>query len=96
MTCEPAVIPPPVITQNPVISSDSDETDDPITVDTRAAVTNATFTSSAWLKDNVVIPGATSTTSYTPTEAGTYKFREVFTGDDGSTVNADSNSLIIT
>ena len=96
VTAEAAVIPPPVITQNPVISSDSDETDDPITVDTRAAVTNATFTSSAWLKDGAVIPGATSTSSYTPTAAGTYKFREVFTGNDASTVNADSNSLIIT
>ena len=96
VTAEAAVIPPPVITQNPVISSDSDETEDPITVDTRAAVTNATFTSSAWLKDGAVIPGATSTSSYTPTAAGTYKFREVFTGNDASTVNADSNSLIIT
>ena len=41
---------PPVITQYPAISSDSDETDDPITVDTRAAVSDATFTSSAWKK----------------------------------------------
>ena len=93
VTSETAVIPPPVITQNPVISSATGYINDLITVDTRAAVTGATFTSSAWLKDGVVIPGETSTSSYTPSAAGTYMFREVFTGDDGSTVNVDSNEV---
>ena len=92
---ETAVIPPPVITQNPVISSATEETDTAITVDTRAGVTNATFTSSAWKKDGVELAGITSTTSYTPTEAGTYQFCETFTGNDSSTVYANSNSLVI-
>ena len=96
VTAEDAVIPPPVVTQYPFISSDTEETGDPINVDTRAGVTNATFTSSAWFKDGLVILGATSTVSYIPTEPGVYKYREIFTGDDGSTVEVDSNELTIT
>ena len=47
-----ATVPAPIITQQPVISAPMATT--PITV-VRAAVSNATFTSSAWLKNGVVI-----------------------------------------
>ena len=84
---------PPVITQNPVISSDNNYTTEPITVTQNAIVTDATKASETWVKDGVDLNVGGNT--YTPTDEGRYTFKEVFTGNDSSTVTATSNELTI-
>ena len=84
---------PPVKTQDPEISSDNNYTTEPLTVTKNAIVTNATKASETWVKDGSDLNVGGN--SYTPTDEGSYSFKEVFTGDDGSTVEATSNALTI-
>ena len=84
---------PPVKTQDPRISSDNNYTTEPITVTQNAIFINASKTSETWIKDGVDLNVGGN--SYTPDDEGSYSFKEVFIGDDGSTVTATSNVLTI-
>ena len=93
VTVEEPFIEPPVKVQDPIIASDNNLINEPLTVTQRAIVNNATKASETWIKDGVDLNVTGDT--YTPTEEASFSFKEVFTGDDGSTVTATSNVLTI-
>ena len=58
-----------------------------------ASVSDSTFTSSKWYKDDVEISGATGSTYYA-TEMGTYKYEEIWIDDLGNQLTTSTTSVI--
>lgn len=79
----------------PVLSDNNDSKVPAVITVTNATVGNATLTSSVWLKDGVVIAGATGST-YSATDPGVYSIKQTWTDGLGNTFQVEAQLTLLT